>query len=65
VHHKMWTLTQRKKNGLYGAYPPGEWSWRISGSKKQSTFPRKNWVPEWCNFKKIMNTVYMYMYNSQ
>jgi hypothetical protein len=24
-----------------------------------STFPRKNWVPEWCKLKKFM---YMYMY---
>ena len=28
--------------------------------EKMSTFPRKNWVPEWCKLKKIM-----YMYSVQ
>jgi hypothetical protein len=33
------------------AYPPGEWSWRIFGSKKVSTFSRKSWVSERCKLK--------------
>ena len=50
----MWTLNKSKKMAFGVLTPPGEWSWQILGSKKMSTFLRKNWVPEWCKSKKIM-----------
>ena len=40
--------------------PPENGAGEFSG-RKMSTFPRKNWVPEWCKSKKIMCTVkFMY-----
>jgi hypothetical protein len=47
----MRTLTQRKTIGLYSAYPPGEWSWGISGSKHQH-IPGKTEFPSGATSKK-------------
>ena len=45
AHTRFADLNTAKKIWLDIAYPPGEWSWRIFGSKKCQHFPGKSGFP--------------------